>query len=160
ARRVVTPWNTTNNYYLASGRNAEGKKIDVMIDLRTALNSWEDRKAAAEEGARIATRPAAERKFAVLSAKFGLHDRWVDVTDPVRGKISGDELEFANPGADLTDPAVGVHKTLAVAYSIDGEVGIRACRDDRPFSLPEGRPITGSPPELWKAELPSPPTAA
>ena len=46
ARRVVTPWDTTNNYYLVSGRNAEGKKIDVNIDLRTALNSWEDRKAA------------------------------------------------------------------------------------------------------------------
>ena len=98
--------------------------------------------------------------LAILSARYGVDDQAIDVTDALRGKISGDKLEFANPGADLTDPAVGVHKTLAVAYSIDGEVGIRACRDDRPFSLPEGRPITGSPPELWKAELPSPPTAA
>jgi WD40 repeat protein len=82
------------------------------------------------------------------------------VTESLRAKVSGNRLEIANPGAELTDPAVGVHKTLAVAYAIDGEVRMRLCRDDRPFSLPEGRPASEAPTELWKAELPSPPTAA
>ena len=247
-RRVFLPWNSSaNTYYLLSGKNAEGKPMQVKIGHNSSVESWEDRKAAAEEATLFASRPASDRKFAVLSARFGLHDRWVDVTDLVRaevkehrldkrpanlpdaaygshkvlvvaysadgrvgleiarddgpitlppsddgaktrsevpakglailsarygvddrvidvtdalrGRIADGKLELANPSVDLPDPAVGVHKTLAVAYSIDGEVGIRLCRDDRPFTLPEGRPITGAPAELWKAELPGPPTA-
>jgi hypothetical protein len=48
-RRVVTPWNAENSYYLASGKNAGGKRMQVKIGRNESVESWEDPAAAEAE---------------------------------------------------------------------------------------------------------------
>jgi hypothetical protein len=50
-RRVFKPWDVSEStVYLVSGRNAEGKRMRVMIDHNPSVQSSEDRDAAEAEG--------------------------------------------------------------------------------------------------------------
>ena len=108
------------------GANGEGKRLRVFIGHNPSVEATEDRDAEPP--------PERDRKFAVLAAKFGIDDRWVDVTEQARGAVSGGRL--IGQLAGLPDPAFGTHKVLVVAYTADGRVGLGLARDDQPLRLP------------------------
>lgn len=84
------------------------------------------------------------RGFAVLAARFGIEEKWEDATQAVRAKVSNGRLEFRPMDGGLPDPAVGVAKMLAIAYSVDGKVGLVVNHEARGFNLPpEGPPVNG-----------------
>ncbi len=79
-------------------------------------------------------------KLEIVEARYGAGDRYLDVTDVVRGSARG--LPFVQlPSAHYNtafgdDPAPGVAKTLTVRYTIDGKVGEATFREDAAIVLP------------------------
>ena len=92
------------------------------------------RKAGNRPASRVeADRPPA-RGFAVMAARFGTDERWFDITQLIRSKISNGRLD--DQPEQLPDPANGTHKALVIVYSLDGKVGLSLTRDDQPLVLP------------------------
>jgi uncharacterized protein (DUF2141 family) len=77
---------------------------------------------------------APAKGFAVLQARYGAMDAWVDVTRQALVNVAGDRLNFTTDG--LPDPINGVRKALAIVYSVDGEVGLSTTAKGQPVSLP------------------------
>ena len=99
---------------------------------------------------RAASRVEAERPpargFAVLAARFGTDERWFDITQLVRAKVSSGRLddkpeqEVINPSnGELPDLIFGVHKAMVIAYAHNGRIGLWTRRHDRADSLPEAK---------------------
>ena len=82
--------------------------------------------------------------FAVLAAHFGFDEKWQDVTDAVRSRTSGGRLDFKPAEAKLPDPAPGEPKAMAVAYAVDGKVGLYVQSQWRSTNLPPDAPPVNS----------------
>ncbi len=78
------------------------------------------------------------RGMAILSAVFGIDDRWMDITPRVRRLVRNGRFHYS-PGdwADLPDVAEGRHKMRIIAYTVDGKVYVSTTQDNEPdFDLP------------------------
>ena len=64
---------------------------------------------------------AHSRKLAIVSARFGGEDRWVDVTAKVAAAVQDNRLAFTPSYEQLGDPLPGRSKKLQVSYTLDGE---------------------------------------
>jgi WD domain, G-beta repeat len=84
------------------------------------------------------------RGFAILAAHFGIDDKWEDVTNAVRARITDGRLDFKPANGALTDPAPGEPKSLAVAYANDGKVGLYVQSQWRSPNLPPDVPPVNS----------------
>jgi sugar lactone lactonase YvrE len=84
------------------------------------------------------------RGFAVLAARFGIEEKWEDVTNAVRARITDGRLDFKPVHAALADPAPGQPNSLAVAYSNEGKVGIYVQSQWRSPNLPPDAPPVNS----------------
>ncbi len=83
------------------------------------------------------------RGFQILSAKYGIDSRWIDVTDELKPLMRGNLLRFGL-GTDFsfkTDPAYGVVKRLVIVYTIDGNPGVSITADKQRVELPPTAPI-------------------
>ena len=59
--------------------------------------------------------------FVIVSAAFGIADRWVDVTDAVRAQVSQGSLQLpAKWKLGSIDPARGLVKNVQITYLEDG----------------------------------------
>ncbi len=78
--------------------------------------------------------------FAVLAAQYGADERWLDVTDTFRKRITNGKLDVSTAG--LPDPAYFVHKALVIAYAWEGKVLVSITSEDQKISLPVSQPST------------------
>ena len=93
------------------------------------------------------------RGFAVLAARYGAEGRWADATDAFRSRVTAGRLEVSVPDLKLADPFIGTAKNVAIAYSVDGQVGLAVIPEHRPISLPpEGPPINSSALEVRRVD--------
>lgn len=81
----------------------------------------------------------ASKGFAVLAARYGADERWIDVTGEAQAGVKDGRMSLRIE--TLPDPAFGTHKALAVAYSVDGKIGVAISHGDQQMSLP---PESGS----------------
>ena len=71
-----------------------------------------------------------------------MDDKWEDATEGVRARIEGGRLDFRPMDAKLPDPIPNVAKMLAIAYAVDGKVGLMLNHEARHFILPpDGPPV-------------------
>jgi hypothetical protein len=127
--------------------SAKGLVIAYSDDGKVGLSaSKESQKAVlppSGESARLAEVPA--RGFAVLAARYGSEDKWADVTDAVRARVAEGRVECNVPDLKLADPFPNAQKAMAIAYSVDGKVGLSVITEARPISLPPlGPPLNSS----------------
>ena len=102
-----------------------------------------------------------DEDFAVVAALFGREDKWQDVTEEVAAKISRGRLDFRPEFAKLTDPAIGQHKALAVAYVDRGRLGLSTLSERHWTELPyEAGPINSGPLVARSLEFAKPPSLA
>jgi hypothetical protein len=90
------------------------------------------------------------RGFQILSARYGIDERWDDVTDQLRPLVRGDVLRFGL-GTDVNfknDPAYGVLKRLIIVYSLNGNTGVSITGDKQRVELPPTAPILGTIPPV------------
>jgi hypothetical protein len=83
------------------------------------------------------------RGFRIISARYGIDERWADVTDELRPLIRGKVLRFGL-GTDVNfkaDPAHGVLKRLIIVYSLDGNTGVSITAEKQRVELPPTAPI-------------------
>ncbi|MDB5352812.1 MAG: repeat, subgroup [Planctomycetota bacterium] len=110
-----------------------------------------------QEASTLAPIPA--RGFAVLAARFGIDDKWEDVTASVRARVADGRLNFTPAEAKLTDPAPGEPKALAVAYAIDGKVGLYVQSQWRsPHLPPDTAPVNSESLLVRSIEFPQNPS--
>ena len=95
----------------------------------------------AKEGvsAKLATVPA--HGFAVLAARYGAEEKWLDVTDTFRKRIANGTLDASTAG--LPDPAYFVQKSLVIAYAWEGKVFVSISSEDQKVTLPVSPPPAG-----------------
>ena len=92
--------------------------------------------------------------FAVLAARYGSAGTWNDVTDAIRSRVSGGRVEALIPDLGLANPSPNALKTIAIAYSVEGRVGLSVTPENRPISLPlEGPPLNSSSLEVRRLEF-------
>jgi hypothetical protein len=89
---------------------------------------------ASRDASTLASIPA--RGFAVLAARYGIEDKWHDVTAAVSSRVADGRLDFVPVEAGLSDPAPGQPKALAVAYASSGKVGLYVQAQWRSPNLP------------------------
>ncbi len=87
---------------------------------------------AKEAGARLSSVP--DRGFQVLDARYGVADKWVDVTDIYRKRTADGKLESSS--VDLPDPIFGVSKTVVILYAWEGRVYLANTPENIQFNLP------------------------
>jgi tetratricopeptide (TPR) repeat protein len=107
---------------------------------RTFTEKWlKETRLASAERVRGETRPNTPppQGFAVLYATYGARDAWVDVADKARPNIVGDRLKFST--TSLPDPIFGVAKSLVIAYSVNGKVGLAITPEIADYSLPPAK---------------------
>jgi hypothetical protein len=83
------------------------------------------------------------RGFRIISARYGIDERWADVTDELRPLLRGNVLRFGL-GTDVNlknDPAYGVFKRLIIVYSLNGNTGVSITTDKQRVELPPTAPI-------------------
>ncbi|WP_406700950.1 hypothetical protein V5E97_19355 [Singulisphaera sp. Ch08] len=78
-------------------------------------------------------RPPA-KGLGILAANYGAEDRWVDITKSAQLNVANDRLNITTNG--LPDPLFGRRKTLAIAYSTNGRVGLSITTEKQEASLP------------------------
>jgi WD40 repeat protein len=101
------------------------------------------------------------RGFALLAARFGVEDKWADVTAAVRSRLSGGRLDFIPAQANLADPAPGSAYSLAIAYANGGKVGLWVQAQWRSPNLPFDAPPINSDSLLARSiEFPQKPSIA
>ena len=76
---------------------------------------------------------APRRKLAVVSARFGDGDRWVNVTAKLAAAVRDDQLAITPTYENLGDPLPGRSKKLQLSYTLDGE--------HRQVEVPEGQAL-------------------
>jgi len=91
---------------------------------------------AAEELLFDASEPKPPEELRVISAEYGAHDTWVDVTDQVREKIDSNTLRIRASNAIAGDPLFGVPKTLKLEYVLDGERKTAQVREGTTLRIP------------------------
>jgi tetratricopeptide (TPR) repeat protein len=113
---------------------------DKLKGGRTFTEKWlKETRLASAERVRGETRPniPPPQGFAILYATYGARDAWIDVADKARPNIVGDRLKFST--THLPDPISGVAKTLVIAYSVDGKVGLAITPEIPEYSLPPAK---------------------
>jgi len=93
---------------------------------------------------------ADRRGFRIISARYGIDERWADVTDQLTPLIRGNVLRFG-VGIDVNfknDPAYGVFKRLIIVYSLNGNTGVSITTDKQRVELPPTAPILGTIPPV------------
>jgi tetratricopeptide (TPR) repeat protein len=76
--------------------------------------------------------------FAVLEARYGDGDKWVDVSDEFRKRTVDGKLDSS--AADLPDPVFGTHKALVILYAWEGRIYLSITQDNLRISLPASYP--------------------
>ena len=126
---------------------------DGMVGLSTTKDGQKAMLPPPREDGRVAEVPA--DGFSVLVARYGSEDHWGDVTDLVRARVSKGRLESGIPEMNLPDTYPNVVKSLAIAYSSGGKVGLAIVPQGRTASLPpEGPPVNSSTLEARRVEYP------
>ena len=69
----------------------------------------------------------------MIAVRYGLLDRWIDITEAVRDAAQLGRKEFKIDG--LPDPFHGSHKSMVMVYAFDGKVGLSEARDDEALPL-------------------------
>lgn len=105
----------------------------------------------------VATSASGEPDFAITEATWGAGDKWVNVTDGVRGLVKDNRLLFmawSNLFGSPEDPAPGVAKALRIQYQSRGRV-YSAVYPENFFVYLDGNPLappTDSPGDLQLLE--------
>jgi hypothetical protein len=84
------------------------------------------------------TAPSAKSDLAILSAKYGANNGWMDVAPVLRAKIKDGKLQISVTNEELGgDPTPGVVKKLEVTYVYRGQTYSKTIPETEMLSLPE-----------------------
>lgn len=126
------------------GDDSEGEPLQVRVNAKGGVTAERDSREILREEAGISPVGARPRKavpavqgFAVLAVRYGVDHHWMDITEPVRTAAAAGRKRFTIEG--LPDPAFGRHKTMVMAYSNAGRIGLAQARDDAALSLEPGQ---------------------
>jgi hypothetical protein len=82
--------------------------------------------------------PSTERDIIILSAKYGVDNRWMDVAPLLRAKVIDKKLRATVSNDEFGgDPARGLRKQLDVTYSYGGRTYSTSAKEDEVLILPE-----------------------
>ncbi|NIQ99905.1 MAG: hypothetical protein GTN78_06840, partial [Gemmatimonadales bacterium] len=113
---------------LSLGSAGESRATDFKSAVRAVL--------AAEGSLSDAPQTRPPQELRILSATYGAHGTWVDVTEQVREKISNNTLRIRASNAIAGDPLFGVVKTLRLEYVLDGTRKTAALREGAELRIP------------------------
>jgi hypothetical protein len=160
ARRTFqSATNAINQRYDAEVKRLRRTYVAELDKAKSALTKADpaetDRIAAeADEIVRGEAAAAGRRGFRLIEARYGMDDRWVDVTDQLRPLVRGNVLRFGL-GTDVvfkTDPAYGTLKRLIIVYSLDGNTGVSITGDKQRVELPPTIPVLDRIPPIGSYE--------
>ncbi len=127
------------NQYEFFGDDPEGEPLAVQVSDDGLVLAMRDDDEVLREEAGIASpepRPkgaVAAKGFAVLAARYGTHDHWVDITGAVQAAVEAGRDQFGTE--NLPDPASGHRKAMVMLYAMDGKVGLSDSPDGEPLPL-------------------------
>jgi hypothetical protein len=85
----------------------------------------------------LSTTPLLAQPLEILSARYGVGDKSIDVTSQVRSLVRNNQLSLTvDPSALGGDPAPGIQKTLEIRYRSAGTEQTAAARDLEQIQLP------------------------
>ncbi len=128
------PWAAEENStdYIVSGKNAKGKRMGVRIP-PTRLSIPGKMRTRRKPTRRLPPSQGMGRRpidnFTVLTARFGIDDRWVDLAKQIQAKVADGRLDTGSRSTSPTPPTEPI-KYSPSCYTADGQVGT-ACPPGR-----------------------------
>jgi len=84
----------------------------------------------------IPPKPDLPKELRIISAKYGAHDKWLDVTPQVTEKVVDNQLSIRASNAIAGDPLYGTSKRLKVHYMVDGKKQFAEVREGVMLNVP------------------------